>query len=118
MGFRKMREAFEKSGKDEAGRLNVVQGIVLKSTGFLRRITAPAGGQGGVNRICAQIATVFLSRSTCGGFQLERSTAVGGSQSVEKKMIGERPTCCWWYKQVTVPVRRRCSRRLRYRKVL
>ena len=42
------REAFEKVAKDEAGRLNIVHGIMLKSTDFLRRIIAPAGGQGGV----------------------------------------------------------------------
>ena len=34
--------------KYEAERLNIVQGIMLKSTDFLRRIIAPAGGQGGV----------------------------------------------------------------------
>ena len=53
----------------------------------------------------------------CGGFQLGRSTAVGGAQSVEKNMNGERPTGYWWYKQVTVPVRQRCSKRVRCRKV-
>ena len=34
-----------------------------------------------------------------------RSTAVGGAQSVERNMNGERPTGYWWYKQVSVPVR-------------
>ena len=43
--------------------------------------------------------------------------AVGGAQSVEKNMNGERPTGHWWYKQVTVPVRQRCSKRMRCRKV-
>ena len=46
--FERVREAFEKVTKDEAGSLNIVQGIMLKSTDFLRRIIAPAGGQGGV----------------------------------------------------------------------
>ena len=32
-------------------------------------------------RICAKIATVSPWRTTCGGFKLERSTAVGGAQS-------------------------------------
>ena len=40
--FERIREAFEKVAKDEAGTLNM-----LKSTDFLRRIIA-AGGQGGV----------------------------------------------------------------------
>ena len=43
-------------------------------------------------RICAQIATVFTWRTACGGFQLGRSTAAGCPQSVEKNMVGERPT--------------------------
>ena len=61
--------------------------------------------------ICAQIGTVFLWRTTCGGFQLGGSTAVGGAQPVEKIMIGEHPTGCWWCKRVTVPVRLRFSKR-------
>ena len=70
-----------------------------------------------LSRICAEIATVFARRTACGGFQLGRSTAVGGAQFVEKNMTGERPTGYWWYKQVPVPVRLRCSKRTRYRKV-
>ena len=91
---------------------------MLKSTDFLRRIIAPARGQE-VSRchICAQIATASHWRTTCGGFQLERSTAVGGAQSVEKNMNGERPAGCWWCKQVRVPVRQRCSKRMRCRKI-
>ena len=36
-------------------------------------------------RICAQIATVFLWRTTFGGSQLERSTADGGAQFCGEK---------------------------------
>ena len=64
-----------------------------------------------------QIATVFPWKITCGGFQLEGSVAVGGAQSVEKNMSGERPTGYWWYEQVTVPVRQRCPERMRRRTV-
>ena len=46
--FERIREAFEKMAKDEAGSLSIVQGIMLKCTDFLRRIIAPTGGQGGV----------------------------------------------------------------------
>ena len=46
--FERIREAFEKVATDEAGILNIVQGIMLKSAEFQRRIIAPAGGQGGV----------------------------------------------------------------------
>ena len=45
--FERIREAFEKEAKHEAGRLYIVQGFMLKSTDFLRRIIAPAGEQGG-----------------------------------------------------------------------
>ena len=34
------------------------------------------------------------------GFSWKRSTAVGGAQSVEKTLNGERPTGHWWHKQV------------------
>ena len=104
--------------KDEAGSLNIVQGTILRSTDFVRRIIAPAGGQGGVtlSYLCPQ----------CNGFPLEdhfwvyrpeRSTAVGGAQSLEKNMNGKHPTGYWWSKQVSVPVRQRFSKRMRYRKV-
>ena len=85
MGLRKIREPLEKVAKYVAGRSNIVQGILLKSTDFLRGIIAPAGGQGGVTMsyLCP-IATVFSWRTTCGGFQLGKSSAVGGAQSVEK----------------------------------
>ena len=46
--FERIREACEKVAGDEAGRLNIVEGSKLRSTEFLRRIIAPAGGQGGV----------------------------------------------------------------------
>ena len=84
--FERVREAFEKVATDEAGILNIVQGIMLQNTDFLQRIIAPAGGQGGVTMsfLSPHIATVFLWRTTCGGFQLGRSTAAGGAQSVEK----------------------------------
>ena len=46
--FERKREAFGKVAKDEEERLSIVQGIMLKNTDFLRRIFAPAGGQGSV----------------------------------------------------------------------
>ena len=46
--FERIRRAFEKVAKDEAGSLNIVQRIMLKSTDFLQRVIAPAGGRGGV----------------------------------------------------------------------
>ena len=97
--------------KYEAGRLSIVQGIMLTSTDFLRRIMAPAGEDKEVSRcrICAQTATVFSWKTACGGFQQGRSTAAGCAICGEN-MIGERPTSCWWCKQATVPVRPRCSK--------
>ena len=81
--------------KDEAGRLNIVQGVLLKSTDFLRRIIAPAGGQGGVtlSNLCPHCNSFSLGRL--------RVTAVDGAQSVGKHMIGVHPTGCWWCKQVS-----------------
>ena len=76
-------------------------------------------------RICAHIAVAFLLRIIFGGSRRQketattksRSTAVGGAQSVEKNMNGDRPKDHWWYKQVSVPVRQRFLKRMRHRKV-
>ena len=57
--FDRIQEAFEKVAEDEARKLSTVQRIMLRSTDCLRRIIAPAGGQGGVtlSYLC-RIATV------------------------------------------------------------
>ena len=54
--FERIRETFGKVAKDEAGSLNIVQGTMLRSTDFVRRIIASAGGQGGVtlSYLCPQ----------------------------------------------------------------
>ena len=46
--FDRIKEAFEKVAKDEARKLSTVQEIMIRSTGCLRRIIAPAGEEGGV----------------------------------------------------------------------
>ena len=42
------KEAFEQVARDEAGKLSVVQEIMIRRADYLRSIIAPAGGQGGV----------------------------------------------------------------------
>ena len=42
------RKSSRRRKKDEARKLSTVQEIMLRSTDYLRRIIAPAGGQGGV----------------------------------------------------------------------
>ena len=65
---------------------------MLRSTDYLRRIIAPAGGQGGVtlSYVCPHCNS-FHWKTTFGGFQLGRSTAAGGVRFVEKSMIGGAP---------------------------
>ena len=46
--FDRIQEAFEQVAKDEARKLSTVQEIVSRSTDYFRRITAAAGGEGGV----------------------------------------------------------------------
>ena len=47
--FDRIKEAFEKVAKDEGRKLSTVQKIMIRSTDYLRRIIALAGGgQGGV----------------------------------------------------------------------
>ena len=61
--FDRIEEAFEKVAQDEAEKVSIVQEIMLRSTDNLRRIIAPAGGQGGV--------TVSLLCPHCNSFTLE-----------------------------------------------
>ena len=42
--FDRVKEAFEKVARDEAAKLSTVQEIMTRSTDYLRRIIAPAGG--------------------------------------------------------------------------
>ena len=65
--------------KDEAGRLSIIQGIMLKSTDFLLRIIAPAGGQGGV--------TMSYHCSSLQQFSLEDYVWC---------VSGGRKHCSWW----------------------
>ena len=46
--FDRMKEAFEKVAKDVARKMSIVQEIMIRCTDYLRRIIAPAEGQGGV----------------------------------------------------------------------
>ena len=46
--FDRVKEAFEQVTKDEAKKFSIVQKIMIRRTDYLRRIIAPAGGQGGV----------------------------------------------------------------------
>ena len=71
--FDRIKEAFEKVAKDEAGNLRTVQEIMITSTDYLRRI-APVGGQGGVQSpTCARIVTVSRWQTTFGGSQGEKT---------------------------------------------
>ena len=42
--FDRIKEAFDLVAQDEAEKMSIVQGIVLQSTDYLRRIIAPVGG--------------------------------------------------------------------------
>ena len=45
MAFDRIKEAFELVAQDEAGKLSIVQEIMIGYTDYLRRIIAPVGGQ-------------------------------------------------------------------------
>ena len=92
--FERIRGAFEKVAEEEAGRLSIIQRIMLKSTDYLRSIIDVV--------VSVPKLQQFSWKTTCGGFQLARSTAAGGAQSGEKHIIGERPRGCWRCKQATV----------------
>ena len=84
--FDRIQEAFERVAKDEARKLSIVQKFFLRSTDYLRRISAPAGGQGGVtlSYLCPHCNRFPTWKTTFGGFQLGRSTAAGGVRFVRK----------------------------------
>ena len=46
--FDRISGAFEQVAQDEAEKVSIVQGVMLRSTDYLRRSTVPVGGQGGV----------------------------------------------------------------------
>ena len=86
-------EAFEKVAKEDAGTLSIVQRIVLKSTDYLRRIIAPAGGQGGVT-----MSYLYkLQQFSPGRLRVLRFSWQGALQLAVRDL-------CWWCKQATVPV--------------
>ena len=61
--FDRIKEAFELVAQDEAEKMSIVQEIMIRSTEYLRRITAPVGRQGGV--------TMSYLCQHCNSFPLE-----------------------------------------------
>ena len=66
----RFKETFREVAKDEARKLSTVQEIMIRSTDYLRRIVAPAGGMEALRcHTCARIVTVSRWRTTFGGSQ-------------------------------------------------
>ena len=67
--FDRIKEAFEQMAKDEARMLSIVQEIMIRSTGYLQRIIAPAGRSKEALRChtCAHIVTVSRWKTSFGG---------------------------------------------------
>ena len=82
--FDRIKEAFVKVAKNEARTLSTVQVIMIRSTDYLRRIIAPAGGQGGD---CNSFPTEDYVWWVSG----RKSTQIGGVRSVEKNMDWREP---------------------------
>ena len=75
----------KKVARDEIGRMGIVQEILRKSTDFLRRVIAPAGGMGGVTLSCIC--------PHCNNFPLEDyiwCVLTGHGDNRNKKH------CSWW----------------------
>ena len=62
--FDRTKEAFEQVAQDEAGKLSIVEEIMIRSTDYPRRIIAPVGGQGGVTMsyLCPQCNSFTIGR--------------------------------------------------------
>ena len=116
--FDRIQEAFENAAKDETRKLGTVQEVMLRSTDYLRRIIALAGGQGGV--------TMSYLCPHCNSFPMEDYVwwvsagkkhtswwcAICGEQYDWKQ-----PNMRWWCKQAKVLTRPRSSERTRHHKV-
>ena len=61
--FDRVQEAFENVAQDEARKLSTIQEIMIISTDYLRRIIAPAGGQG--------VVTMSYLCPHCNSFPIE-----------------------------------------------
>ena len=118
--FERIRDAFENVAKDEAGRFE------RRTRNSVEEYRFPAAYHRAsrTTRRChdvvslLQLQQVSLGRLRQVGFSGEEALQRSWWFAIcEKHMIRERPTGWRWYKQVTVPVRPRCSKRMRYRKV-
>ena len=110
------KETFEQVAQDEAGKLSIVQEIMIRSIDNLRRIIAPAGEDKEALRChtCARIVTVSRWKITFGGSLGEKGVAIGGVLSVKKSTTGSNQTGSWCCKQVKVLIRPRSSERMQY----
>ena len=91
--FDRIKEAFDLVAKNEVENMSIVQEIMFKSTDYLRRITAPVRGQGGVTMsyLCPHYNS-FLWKIMFGGSLLERSIPSGGVRFVEKGTTRDNQT--------------------------
>ena len=87
--FDRIKEAFDQVAQDEAENIRIVQETMIRSTDYLRRIIAPAGGQGGVTMsyLCPHCNS-FPWKTTSGGSLGEKGATIGGARSVERNTIG------------------------------
>ena len=81
--FDRIKEAFEKVAKDEARKLSTVQEIMIRSTDYLQRIVAPAGGAR------RSYDVIFPMEDYVWWVSGEKSIQIGGAQSVEKNTTVE-----------------------------
>ena len=77
--FDRIKEAFRKVAQDEAEKVSFVQEIMLRSTDYMRRITAPVGGQGGV--------TMSYLCPHCNSFPLGRLLLVGFCEKTYEMVV-------------------------------
>ena len=117
--FERIREACEKVAMDDIVRLGIAHEILRKTqTSCGGSSRQPTEWEESLCRTFARIATVSPWRTTFGGYRRDtetattgrRSIATGGVRLVEANTNGERPTGYWWYRSVSTPMKRRCSK--------
>ena len=115
--FERNREAYEKVAMDDIGRLSIAQEPQRKRTDFLRRIIADERSHFVVCLLAPQLFPLddyVWWVSGHGESNNRKEKHCNGVQHVEANTNGRRPTGYWRCSSVPMPMKRRCTKRMRH----
>ena len=100
----RIKEAFEQVAQDEAGKMSIVQEIMMRSTDYLRHNVLPVPA----------LQQFSLGRLRLVGLRRKKSTQLGGVRYVQRNTTGSNRTSFGSYKQVMVLIRPKYSKHMQY----